>query len=72
MLTFVNNDSYLSHRIIKDEQKNAQIFKVQIARLVIMVGIPLKPLRSLFFGNIKTIPVLRICKEPCVKMFQLT
>ena len=44
MLTFVNNDSYLSHRIIKDEQKNAQIFKVQIARLVIMVGIPLEPL----------------------------
>ena len=57
-------------------KKNADLFKVKIARLVLIVKkvlcIPLELLRSLFFRNIRTVPVLSIVRELRGKMSQLT
>ena len=58
---------------LKGEQKNAQIFKIQIARLVLMVEkrYALHTVRTAMissFWKCKNIPVLRIVQELRVKM----
>ena len=53
-------------KILKGEQKNAYIFKIQIARLVLIaksVTHTVRTAKKSIFGIIRTIPLLRIVKD---------